>query len=60
MYRLRLHHSHRQIYIDRMSSEPNLSAKWSFTIGIMINFDGDFDGHGTEMVCVNKPLQFNN
>ena len=29
-----------------MGSEPNLSAKWSVTIGTMINFDGDFDGHG--------------
>ena len=30
---------------DRMGSKPNLSVKWSVTIGT-INFDGDFDGHG--------------
>ena len=27
-------------------SEPNLSIKWSVTIGTMINFDRDGDGHG--------------
>ena len=27
-------------------SEPNLSAKWTVIIGTMINFHGDFDGHG--------------
>ena len=30
--------------MDRLSLEPNLSIKWSFSIGTMINFDGD--GHG--------------
>ena len=32
--------------MDRMGSEPNLSVKWSVIIGILIIFDGDFDGHG--------------
>ena len=31
---------------DRMDSEPNLSVKRSITIGTMVNFDGEFDGHG--------------
>ena len=29
-----------------MGSESNLSLKRSVTIGTMINFAGDFDGHG--------------
>ena len=29
-----------------MGSEPILSFKWSVTIDTMLNFDGDFDGHG--------------
>ena len=37
---------------DGMGTEPNLSAKWSVTIGQMINFDG----HGHETVCVKRPL----
>ena len=28
-----------------MGSEPYLSVKWSVTIDIVLNFDGDFDGH---------------
>ena len=31
--------------MDRMGSKPNLSSKRSVTIGIMVNFDGDSDGH---------------
>ena len=30
---------------DRMGSELNLSAKRSITIGTLLNFDGDSDGH---------------
>ena len=29
-----------------MGSKPNLSIKWSITIGTMINTDSGFDGHG--------------
>ena len=29
---------------DRMGYEPNLSVKWSVTIGTMLNCDGDGDG----------------
>ena len=32
--------------MDRMGSEPNLSVKQSVTIGTLILFDSDFDGHG--------------
>ena len=31
---------------DRLGSEPILSIKWSVSIGTMLNFDGDCDGHG--------------
>ena len=31
---------------DRMGSEPNLSIKWSMTIGTMVNFDSDSEGYG--------------
>ena len=29
---------------DRMGYEPNLSIKWSITIGTILNFDRDGDG----------------
>ena len=31
---------------DRMGSEPILSVKRSLSIGTMLNFDSDCDGHG--------------
>ena len=40
---------------DRLSSEPDLSDKWSVTIHTMVNFDGDGHGTGTEDgVCVSS------
>ena len=53
-FRLRTHH--RQSYImpvvtdrlmDRIALKPILAIKWSVTIGIVMNFDGDGDGEGT-------------
>ena len=35
-----------------MGSEPNLSVKWSVTIGTMINFDGDSDWHTCKQAFV--------
>ena len=32
--------------MDRMGSVPILPVKWTITIGIMLNFDGDGDRHG--------------
>ena len=32
-----------------MGSEPNVSVKRSVSIGTMLNFDGDTDGHGDGM-----------
>ena len=32
--------------MGRMGDVPILSVKWSVSIGTMINFDGDRDGHG--------------
>ena len=32
--------------MERMGSKLNLSVKQSVTIGTMINFDGDGEGHG--------------
>ena len=32
--------------MGRMGTEPILSVKWSVSIGIMVNFDGDGDGYG--------------
>ena len=29
-----------------MERIPNLSTKWSISIGTMLNFDGDGHGHG--------------
>ena len=31
--------------MDRMGSVPILPVKWTVTIGTMLNFDGDGDGH---------------
>ena len=30
---------------ERMGSVPNLTITWSVSIGTMLNFDGDGDGH---------------
>ena len=35
-----------QIYTDRQNGFWTQSVKWSITIGTMLNFDADFDGHG--------------
>ena len=34
---------------EKMGSEPNVSVKRSVSIGTMLNFDGDTDGHGDGM-----------
>ena len=57
------------VFSGRMGSELNLLIKWSITIGTMINFDGDGDGHWyrnatckavfTLDVCVNVTVKFN-
>ena len=51
---------------DRLGSEPILSIKRTVSIGAILNFDGDFDGHsdGTckqalmPVFCVNSTLSF--
>ena len=52
--RHRARHSHCQIYIvwivtdcllDRLGSKSIMFIKWSISIGTMLNFDGDCDGH---------------
>ena len=42
--------------MDKMSSESNLSIKRSVTIGTMINFDDDSDGHGDGDGMCNGPF----
>ena len=42
--------------MDRMGVQPILPIKVSVTIGTMLNFDGDFDGHGDGDITCKQTL----
>ena len=41
--------------MDRMGVQPIFPIKVSVTIGTMLNFDSDFNGHGDGDITLNRP-----